>query len=254
MCLFFFCVGSHGKQWKDVLPFLLGNSLEKGREGGCCKMKNAVQNCLVTLTLEYWCCRHGQGWAKLRLDLICLEICQWQDHLLSSSFRKVGRKVSREKENEINLKNKSRWKNSLLSFFWFPIVPMTGDRTALHYSFPHCSPPFPLHSFLLQRACCCNIERSYYKSHTCHSSGLCWSQKLLWFRYLIRRCPGGWDAILLSCATFPHCHPPLPSPCQALKFARCTGTALNTWQRKAPEEGLSSTTGKLNMAQGTLVV
>lgn len=97
LCLFLFCVGSHVKQWKDVLPFLLGNSLEKGKEGGCYKKKNAVQNCLVTLTLEYWCCRSCQGWSKLRLDLICLEICQWQDHLLSWSLRKVERKVSREK-------------------------------------------------------------------------------------------------------------------------------------------------------------
>lgn len=140
------------------------------------------------------------------------------------------------------MKNKPTWKKEH-SLFSSSLLFLQGTCLffVLFFFFPPLHCPFPLHSCVLQRVCCCRITRSSYKSHSCHSSGLtnCYdldtlSEGVLW----------GWVSVLPdSPPRFPCCHPAEPwnfpavlGQCSALL---CTGEGLHG-------EGLLSTCGKLN--------
>lgn len=94
------------------------------------------------------------------------------------------------KYNIFRMKDKPIWKKGC-SLFSPSLLFLQGTHLFFVqlFSFPplHCL--FPIHSCALQRVCCCRIPRSSSKSHACHSPGPCWSHKLLWYGYLVTRCP-----------------------------------------------------------------
>lgn len=122
------------------------------------------------------------------------------------------------KYNTFRMKNKPIWKKEC-SLFSPSLLFLRGTHMFFVqlFSFPpsHCL--FPPYRCAPQRVCCCRIPRSSYKSHPCHSPGLCWSHKWLWFRSLVTRCP-----VWLGQRSAP------PFPCWSLWFVCWAGTVLST--------------------------